>query len=86
MTYPAFQRFVCEKCGRITYAQVYSDCQIWVFENFQGTRHSMSVCPEHKAEWLRLTSDFLEDGEHNPELLASISSPASEQSDPASSR
>lgn len=54
-------RFTCELpgCGRSTLAARYSDCQIWL-DNTPAFHRMLSVCPEHKAEWLRIVSDFME--------------------------
>lgn len=47
-------------CGRVTHLWRFSDGQIWLDKDANGTPRFLNVCPEHKAAWLRMVSDFLE--------------------------
>ena len=61
MTMQTTFRFVCEKCGRVTLTKLMTDCQFYVSKDGMGTLTFISLCPEHRAELVRLTSDFLGD-------------------------
>lgn len=52
-------RIVCDKCGRVTLTPVIVDNSEFIGEGRDGMRHYLRLCPEHKAEWQRLLSDFL---------------------------
>jgi len=52
---------VCEipGCGVGTLVYRYSDCQVWIDKDNQGTPDFLNVCPSHKAEWVKMVSQFL---------------------------
>ena len=57
----SYAQVVCQLpgCGVTTLIQSYRDCQVWVDKDDNGSPHFLIVCPEHKAKYLRLVSDFL---------------------------
>jgi predicted nucleic acid-binding Zn ribbon protein len=59
MTMPTY-RTVCEKCGGITNTKLLSETNAVVTKTEHGSYIQLVLCPEHKAEWERLISDFLE--------------------------
>jgi hypothetical protein len=62
MAYPQFTQFICEipECGKSTMVQRFADCTIWLDQDHNGNLLQMNVCPEHKAKFLRLVSNFVE--------------------------
>ena len=62
MSFPQLTQFVCQvpDCGKVTLAQRFADCRVWLDKDESGNLFSMDVCPEHKAKFLRLVSDFAE--------------------------
>ncbi len=52
-------RIVCDVCGRITVTPIIMDCGIMIYRNTNGQDRFLRVCPEHKAQWERMLSDFL---------------------------
>lgn len=54
-------RFTCELpgCGKSTLAWKFSDCQAWLDMDGTGVPRFVNLCPEHKAVWVRMVSDFL---------------------------
>ena len=53
-------RFLCEVCGVATLTEVYRDCQVVIDKDDFGAMHVLTVCPEHRAKFLRLISEFVE--------------------------
>jgi hypothetical protein len=54
-----FYRFVCEVCGRATMTPIFADAQVMLFRDSRGENRYMPLCPEHKAQWERMLSDFI---------------------------
>jgi len=52
-------RIICDVCGRITMTPVMMDCSIMIYRNQDGSDRFLRLCPEHKAQWERMMSDFL---------------------------
>ncbi len=53
-------RITCEICGQTTLVATTKDCQVWIDKDDYGSFRHINVCPEHKAKFLRLVSDFVE--------------------------
>lgn len=54
-------RFTCELpgCGKSGLAWNFRDVQAWLDMDGSGVPRFVNLCPEHKAKWVRLVSDFL---------------------------
>jgi hypothetical protein len=59
MQFP-MQRTVCEKCGRVTITHMLADVQLRTWSLDDGSPLYIMLCPEHRAELVRLFSDFLQ--------------------------
>jgi hypothetical protein len=59
MTMQDSHRVICEKCGRSSIVASLRDVTIFIDKNEDGMGRMMRVCPEHKADWLRMISTFL---------------------------
>ena len=51
---------ICEKCGKTTVTKNLGDVQVVISRDGNATPIFVMFCPEHRAEWIRLLSDFLE--------------------------
>jgi hypothetical protein len=59
MTNESFMRIICDVCGRITMTPVMMDCSAMIYRSQDGSDRFLRLCPEHKAQWERMMSDFL---------------------------
>jgi hypothetical protein len=52
--------FVCQVpgCGVASTVTLNTNCLVWLDKTDHGSPVFMEVCPEHKAKFLRLVSDF----------------------------
>jgi len=55
----SFMRIICDVCGRITLTPVLMDCSALLYRQSNGQDGFLRLCPEHKAQWERMMSDFL---------------------------
>jgi hypothetical protein len=52
-------RTMCSICGAVTIVLNLGDVTIWIDKDGFGTPSMIRVCPEHRAKYLRMVSDFL---------------------------
>lgn len=55
-------RSMCERCGNVTISPNWLSVATQIYRDSDGADMWMELCPECRAEWERLLSEFLAGG------------------------